>query len=399
MNVLYTSLAYPPSIGGGEIHLHRLASEVASNGCGVHVINQWSSSRTDWIRGSTTRCRNAVNYRQDDIEVTRLGFNASTRMRMWPWLHAYRLKSSRAIAIEGVARLMAPYYEIAASGNHDLIHVLRMGCEFLPEVALQYCRRHDLPFVITALHHPDYIGKKFRHYDRIFRSADAVIALTESERRTLIETRSVDARRVHVTGIGPILAPDYSVEAFRDRFDLRGRYLLFVGRKAPQKGWATLLEAAPKILAAHEDTSIVFIGPDTRASENAFAATDDARVINLGTVDLATKTAAIAGCELLALPSTGESFGGVFAEAWSFGKPVVGVNIPSVACVVTDGSDGLLVAPECDPLADAVSELLANPTRAAEMGANGLRKVKEQHNWKRIAEKTLAIYRGVSSSI
>jgi glycosyltransferase involved in cell wall biosynthesis len=273
-----------------------------------------------------------------------------------------------------------------------------MGCEFLPEVALRYCRRHDLPFVITALHHPAWTGTKFRHYDRIFRAADAVIALTEWERKTLIESRSVDAKRVHVTGIGPILAPDYSVEAFRDRFDLRGRFMLFVGRKAAHKGWATLLQAAPRILAADQDLRIVFIGPDTSISERAFAAADSARVINLGAVDLTTKTAAIAGCELLALPSTGESFGGVITEAWSFAKPVVAVDIPSVACVVTDGSDGLLVSPESGPLADAVSELLADPARATEMGANGFRKVKERYDWQRIAEKTLAIYRAVSSS-
>ncbi len=398
MNVLYTSAAYPPSIGGGEIHLHQLVARVAAGGCGVRVINQWSSSRSDWLRGATTGCRDAGTYRQDGIDVTRLGFSLNTRLRMWPWTRAYRRQWLRAASIEGVARLMAPYYESAARGNHDLVHALRIGCEFLPEVALRYCRRHDLPFVITALHHPGWVGNKFRHYDRIFRAASAVIALTESERKTLIQTKGVAAERVHVTGIGPILAPSYSVQAFRDRYDLRGPYVLFVGRKAPHKGWATLLQAAPRILADHTDAHIVFIGPDTRASETAFASTDIARVINLGAVDLATKTAAIAGCELLALPSTGESFGGVFTEAWSFAKPVVGIDIPSVACVVTDGTDGLLVAPKIGPLAEAVSGLLAHPGRAAELGANGLRKVGQRYGWDRIAEATLAIYREVTSS-
>jgi glycosyltransferase involved in cell wall biosynthesis len=88
----------------------------------------------------------------------------------------------------------------------------------------------------------------------------------------------------------------------------------------------------------------------------------------------------------------------VFTEAWSFAKPVVGIDIPSVACVVSDGTDGLLVSPESGPLADAVSGLLADPVRAAEMGANGLRKVGERYGWERIVETTLEIYRAVTSS-
>ena len=63
MNVLYTSLAYPPSIGGGEIHLHHLAGRIAKGGCDVRVITQWSSTRSDWLRGATTRCRDAVAMR------------------------------------------------------------------------------------------------------------------------------------------------------------------------------------------------------------------------------------------------------------------------------------------------------------------------------------------------
>jgi glycosyltransferase involved in cell wall biosynthesis len=58
---------------------------------------------------------------------------------------------------------------------------------------------------------------------------------------------------------------------------------------------------------------------------------NDPRILELGSVDLQTKTDALEACTLLCLPSTQESFGGVYTEAWSFKKPVIGCDIPAVS--------------------------------------------------------------------
>ena len=72
------------------------------------------------------------------------------------------------------------------------------------------------------------------------------------------------------------------------------------------------------------------ITPRTPFSQKFFTQQPpDPRLIELGTVDLQQKTNALAACTLLCLPSTQESFGGVFTEAWSFEKPVIGANIPA----------------------------------------------------------------------
>ncbi len=54
-------------------------------------------------------------------------------------------------------------------------------------------------------------------------------------------------------------------------------------------------------------------------------ATRDPRVTDLGIVDTQTKTDAldIAHSSMLCVPSTQESFGLVYVEAWSLGKPVI----------------------------------------------------------------------------
>jgi glycosyltransferase involved in cell wall biosynthesis len=229
----------------------------------------------------------------------------------------------------------------------------------------------------------------------VLRAADAVVALTEYERASLVREAGLRPERVHVTGVGPVLARDFSVEEFRRRAGIPGRYVLFVGRKVRPKGWNAILGAAPRVLDRHPDVSFVFVGEDDDRSRLAFEAISDERVRNLGAVDLATKTAAIAGCELLCLPSTSESFGGVFTEAWAFGKPVIGGRIPPIAEVIDEGVDGLLSTQDTDDLARSLLLLLGSPAEAARLGEAGRRKVEERYAWDRLAESTIAIYRSI----
>jgi glycosyltransferase involved in cell wall biosynthesis len=115
----------------------------------------------------------------------------------------------------------------------------------------------------------------------------------------------------------------------------------------------------------------------------------------LGKVDLQTKTNAIAASTLLCVPSTQESFGGVYLEAWSFSKPVIGCNISAVAEIISDGINGYLVNQSPEQISDRICHLLLNPTQAAAMGAAGQEKVESRYTWPKLAELTELAYRQV----
>jgi glycosyltransferase involved in cell wall biosynthesis len=121
----------------------------------------------------------------------------------------------------------------------------------------------------------------------------------------------------------------------------------------------------------------------------------DSRLIELDTVTLQEKTDALAACDVFCLPSTQESFGGVFTEAWSLGKPVIGVDIPAVRALIGDGEDGLLVAPQPEALAERLVHLLDHPQTRATLGEAGRRKVKARYNWPRLAALTEQVYQQV----
>jgi glycosyltransferase involved in cell wall biosynthesis len=144
------------------------------------------------------------------------------------------------------------------------------------------------------------------------------------------------------------------------------------------------------------DVHYVFIGPSVGDSEKHFKEDGDRRIHRLGTVDLQVKTDALAASDVLCVPSTQESFGGVYTEAWSFGVPVIGCPIPAVKEVIDDGEDGLLVEQDTNDIAEKMMYLFSHPNLAATFGQAGKAKVERRFSWERIAALTEEAYTKVS---
>lgn len=392
MNILFTLTSYPPAIGGAQLLMHQLALQLRVRH-GIRVLTQWDTQRTDWLLGTTLRApREHRHYEADGIPVERLALPVAARRRLAPWVAAYYALPGPALRriAEALAREIVPWADSA-----DLIHNCRIGREGLSAASLAVARRKGVPFVLTAVHHPRWGGWLHRHYHRLYRAADAVIALTEVERRTLVGL-GVSEDRVSVTGMGPVLAETADGARFRQVHGLgHDPLVLFLAQKYPYKGVGALLAAADRVWPRVPDARFAFIGPRTPYSRRLFAAVSDPRVIELDSVGLQEKTDALAASDVLCVPSSQESFGAVFAEAWSFGKPVVGGDIAPVRAVIDEGRDGFLVSPEPSAIAERLVSLLAAPALRAEMGRRGREKVEARYTWPRLAEKTEAVYRRV----
>ncbi|PSN11551.1 glycosyltransferase family 1 protein [filamentous cyanobacterium CCT1] len=388
MNLLYTLTAYPPYIGGAQLHQHLLAQQLQATHP-VQVATFWNYNRTDWLLGTTLKAHSRpYDYDIDDISVYRLGFSWADKLRMAPWLPLYY--PWMAAALPPIAQVIAKPIAALAHAS-DLIHNVRIGREGLTYASHQVARQRDIPFVLTPVHHPRWVGWRYREYIKLYQQADAVIALTQAEAQILAGL-GVRENRIHVTGHGPVLAPQADPAAFRAAYGLTGPVVLFLGQHYPYKGYRQVLEATPAVWAQHPDTHFVFVGPAVKASEAVFAEFADPRILRLGAVSLQDKTNALAACDLLCVPSSQESFGGVYTEAWSFSKPVIGCRIPAVAEVVSDGQDGFLVEQTAAEIGDRISCLLADFTHAQMMGKTGKEKVEKQYTWSRLAERTQRVY-------
>ncbi len=388
MKILFTSTSYPPAIGGAQLHTHRVAVELVRRHH-VEVITQWSEHRTDWLLGTTLAAPGVPrDYRIDGVGVHQLGLRRRDKLSLVPYVLTYYLLQERAIA-KIAGRLLD---QIAARGSEpDLVHNGRIGREAISFASLALARRLGVPFFLTPFHHPRWGGWMHRHYLRLYRSADGLVALTRAEKDVLIGL-GVREERIHVAGMGPILAPTADGDRFLTRHGITGPVVLFLGQKYKYKNAATLLEAAPAVWRDQPETCFVFLGPRTRYSRRLFRGVRDRRIIELDAVDLQEKTDALAACTLLCLPSSQESFGGVFVEAWMMAKPVIGARIPAVAEVLSDGEDGVLTDPTGRGVAAAILAILGDRPAALAMGRAGKAKAEARFTWDRIAATIDAAY-------
>jgi glycosyltransferase involved in cell wall biosynthesis len=393
MHLLFTQTAYPPSMGGAQLHQHLLAQTLLMSH-DIQVVSKWNNNRTDWLLG-TTLCApsQGQDYSINGVNVHCIGLSVRDKICLIPSVLLYY--PFMKAALPSIVACLDAHLQ-AFGDKADLIHNVRIGREGLSYASMQVARKKGIPFVLTPIHHPRWVGWRYREYIKLYTMADAVLALTNVEKLTLISL-GVRENRITVSGTGPILASQAYPENFTSGYGIKGPMVLFIGQHYAYKGYKELLKAMPFVWRKVPEAEFVFIGPAIGDSEEEFTANPDKRIHRLGNVDLQTKTDALAACALLCLPSTQESFGIVYTEAWSFGKPVIGCNIPAVAEVINEGLDGFLVAQEPAPIAESILDLLLNPGLAANLGTAGKRKVAERYTWKQVAARTEHAYKSIEN--
>ncbi|GAA4740052.1 glycogen synthase [Modestobacter marinus] len=246
-----------------------------------------------------------------------------------------------------------------------------------------------------------------------YASADAVIAVSRGMRADVLDVYpDLDPAKVVVVGNGvdaqayrPIEAPDVvrSVGVDPDR-----PYALFVGRITRQKGLMHLLAAAEQ-LPAEAGLVLCAGAADTPAERAQVAdAVAELQTRRTGVVWIEQMlpreqlVPLITGATVFVVPSVYEPLGIVNLEAAACGTAVVASAVGGIPEVVDDGRTGLLVPYDAEEpaafaagLAARMAELLADPDRAAAMGAAGRERVLAEFGWPAIAEQTVEVYETV----
>jgi len=225
-------------------------------------------------------------------------------------------------------------------------------------------------------------------YRGVGRGAAAVVVASERERRDVVAC-GIDAAKVHVRGNGfpdPVEAPA--------NHDLRARLgippdaslVLYVGRIAAGKGIEHLLAAAREIPDAH----VVIAGPDDRHG----VSTQAPRVHTLPVTDEPPR-ALYPQADVFVLPSEGESFGMVAAEAAAAGTPVIVSDRCGVAGFFRD-DEALVVPYGRTAVVAAIRRVLSDDAlrdRLARGGPSAARRM----SWDRVTDAQEEIYRAVAS--
>ena len=152
----------------------------------------------------------------------------------------------------------------------------------------------------------------------------------------------------------------------------------------------------PAILDAAPDAWLVIVGEGSeadalKAQAAALGRRVAGRIVFTGRrEDVSAITADLA---VAVLPSLREAQGISILEAMARRRPVVASAVGGIPEVITDGLDGLLVPPaDPDALARAISSLLTDPSRRAQIGEAGYRTVAERFSIDAQVRRIEAVY-------
>jgi glycosyltransferase involved in cell wall biosynthesis len=384
LNILHLTPFFAPAyaFGGVTRAVEGMARALAARGHTITVLTTDALSQTE-------RCEGARDAAQDGVRVVRVP-NLSTALRG-------RFNLSTPL---GMGRAAS---DLLADCDVLHVHEFRTAENLLVTPSAERLR---VPIVLSphgTLTLATGRGALKSAWDRLFspgvaRRINAVIGLTAQEAdeaRAAWASFGLDPARTRFEVVpNGVNADEFThlpdPQPFRQRYGLGDAPVcLFLGRLHARKGVEALVRAF-RLMDDRPDARLLIVGPDD-GMLSVMTPLLDSRMVVTGYLGGADRLAALAAADVFCLPATGEGLSMAALEALAAGLPVVlspGCNLPEAA----EYGAGVIVAPEPEPLADALRPLLADAERQAAMGAAARRLVRERFTWASVAARLEAVY-------
>ena len=273
------------------------------------------------------------------------------------------------------------------TGKVDWIHFVGTGRDYIGFALVRFARKAGIRFTVWPAVHPRDWGDDVLDV-RLYRKADAVMCQTYFEKRHLADL-GVPENKLRFCGLPPMCLADGNADSIRRSLDLGNRpSVLFLGRRDKGKGYFALLEAWPIVLQAFPEACLLLGGPgDPRPDELGKLPHGSFR--DLGLASERTKADVLAACNVFCLPSSHESFGIAYVEAWSYGRPVICGTAPACRELIEDGKSGLWADQDPKNLAEKIVGLFRDPDLAKAMGEYGHSLQRQRFSWEVVANAHL----------
>jgi glycosyltransferase involved in cell wall biosynthesis len=229
-------------------------------------------------------------------------------------------------------------------------------------------------------------------FQPLFRGVRALM-YNSPEERAMIQTVSGNQNVPGVVvGVGSDVPAQTQPARFRQKYDIRGPFVVYVGRIDQNKGCTELFDFFQRYLRETQgQLSLVLIG------NSLLPIPAHPRIRHLGFLDDGDKFDAIAAADLLIMPSYFESLSMVALEAWALGRPV----LANARCDVLKGqcirSNAGLYYEHPLEFIEALRAIEQNRWLSAALGRNGRQFFREHYDWAVIERKYLDMFARLSA--
>ncbi len=360
--------SFTPNTGGLQAHAQQLCHHLQKRGHDVTVVTRSASrvpQRGDYIFFNEP----FTTVEVDGIPVSPLRISKKWKPFLWAIL--------KTAARRPLAPLAARLYEMTCDkpaksvfAGYDLIHHIGHATALMGLASARAAKFHGIPFLVQPTAHPFNFGDAAVDF-RLYRQADRLLVHTRYE-RDYFRAKGI-ACPVDVVGNGIEDRADGQRERFCSKYGIKGPMILYIGRKAVDKGYPLVMQAFKLLQRNNPEATLVCFGPTVGESVRETVP----GVIELDFVSEQEKHDALAACTCVCVPSEGESFGLVYMEAGRYRKPVIGRKLAVLLEIL--GTDAAMLLGQPDDCSNAVSlsatelaanimELLGNPDMCRRLG-------------------------------
>lgn len=249
----------------------------------------------------------------------------------------------------------------------------------------------DLGYLRFPSHFTRLIYWKLKFWTEFsLKKATHIFTISQSTKRDIINFYKISSEKITV--VYPGINKKFEVLdilKIKNKYKIKGKYLLFVSTLKPSKNIEGLLEAF-KLIKRKEPLYLVIAGKKGWLFEKIFQKVKDLElekeVIFTGFVDEKELPTLIKGAEVFVLPSFWEGFGIPLLEAMKLGVPVVASKVGSLPEVV--GKAGILVNPyEPKSIALGIEKALEKKEKLIKLGYQQVKKF----TWQKSAIKIIRV--------
>jgi len=224
-------------------------------------------------------------------------------------------------------------------------------------------------------------------FQPLFRSVRAVMYNSPEERAMIHAVAGNQAVPGVVVGIGSDVPNNPQAARFRQKYNIRGPFAIYVGRIDQNKGCEELFEYFQGYLSDPTGKlSLILIG------HSLLEIPKHPRIRHLGFLDDTDKFDAMAAADLLVMPSYYESLSMVALEAWALGRAVLAngkCDVLKGQCIRSNAGLYYETYAEFIGTLEAIEQ---NRWLAGTLGRNGRQFFRDNYDWPVIERKYLEMF-------
>lgn len=356
MKIVQVTHRFPPSIGGIEMHVLDISTGLVNNGIDVEILSADLDEK-----------KNNEKEKIEGISVKRFrSFAPDESFYISPQIYFYLKKNHYDVIHAHNYRALPAFFASLSKGDSKFI--------FTP---------HIYGFQRRGLMHKIY--KPFGN--KIFKSADKIISISNIEKEWLEKTFDVDEKIKYIPH--PIKIPeklDLKLDFSRDI-----KRIGFVGRLATEKNVDILINAFKKVRISYPKIELLLVGDGYQRYDLEKIAGPGIQFLGRLSRDETFKF--YSSVDLIVLPSQFEVAPLSILEAMARSIPVIATPVGELPYILNDEKECLFTKiGDIDDLSNKIIRLIEDTELSKQISKNGRTFVETNYDMNKVIKEYINIY-------